>query len=180
MKIGAFFVTDFEPIEAVTTIDILNRCDIDVVTISLTNSKIVQGSHGITMKCDEIFDYEKAQKLDGIFASGGTGVKNYFGANSFLDLVVDFNSKGKLLAFICGAPRVLSSLGILKNKEFTAYPTFVNEIIEQGGIYVNENAVKCDNIITGKSVGSAVDFSKLLAKSMTNEIDVDTILKSMH
>lgn len=39
----------FEEIEALTTIDILRRCDIQVNTVSITGKRAVVGAHGITV-----------------------------------------------------------------------------------------------------------------------------------
>ena len=42
-----FIADGFEEIEALTTIDILRRCGIEVATVSVTGTRLIKGSHGI-------------------------------------------------------------------------------------------------------------------------------------
>ncbi len=175
-----FLVNGFEPIEAITTIDILLRCKLDVRTVALGQEALVEGAHGITVKCDEVFNKDNSESFDCIVAPGGPGVDNYFLHNEFLELIKNFNEKGKLLAFICAGPKVLATLDILSNKEYTSYPSVKDFIAEKGGIYKNLPAVKCENIITGKSAGATKDFATLIASQFISEEDVEEVINSMY
>ena len=42
----------FEEIEALTVVDVLRRADIDVSTVSISDSKTVTGSHNISVISD--------------------------------------------------------------------------------------------------------------------------------
>ena len=42
----------FEEIEALAVVDILRRAEIDVNLVSVTDSKIVKGAHGISINTD--------------------------------------------------------------------------------------------------------------------------------
>ncbi len=50
MKILMLVSNGFEEIEAVTTIDILRRCGIEVHVCSMTGNRDICGSHNIKMK----------------------------------------------------------------------------------------------------------------------------------
>ena len=47
MKVFIFLANGFEEIEAIAPIDILRRAELDVVTVSISDSKMVEGAHGV-------------------------------------------------------------------------------------------------------------------------------------
>ena len=57
----------FEEIEALAPVDILRRGGVEVYTVSVTGSELVESSHGITIKADRQFtrpeDYRDADLL---------------------------------------------------------------------------------------------------------------------
>ena len=42
----------FETIEALTPLDVLRRCGVEVTTISLNQTRAVRSSHGVTVEAD--------------------------------------------------------------------------------------------------------------------------------
>ena len=72
----------------------------------------------------------------------------------------------KVVSLICAAPTILGKLGYLKNRKYTCF-TSMNE--DFGGTYIDEKVVVDGNLITARSVASALVFSyaiieKLLGK----------------
>ena len=53
--IFVFLITGFEEIEALATVDVLRRAELDVKTVSLTDNKIVIGSHSVPVTADIMF-----------------------------------------------------------------------------------------------------------------------------
>ena len=49
--IYVFLAKGFEEIEAITPIDLLRRCELDVVTVGI-GGKNIEGAHGITVQTD--------------------------------------------------------------------------------------------------------------------------------
>ncbi len=180
MKIAVFLVEGFEPIEAIETIDILRRCKLDVKTIALGDELIVKGAHGITLVCDETFTKVNYKNFDAIVAPGGPGVDNYFTHNDFLELIKSFYHNGKLLAFICAAPKVLGAVGVLANKEFTSFPTVKETIEKDGGIYKDKSVVENCNVITAKAAGCTKEFAVAIASYFLDENEVEMVIKNMY
>ena len=54
-KVFIFLADGFEEIEAIAPIDILRRAELDVVTVSISDSKTVTGAHGIKVEADQLF-----------------------------------------------------------------------------------------------------------------------------
>ena len=54
-KVFIFLANGVEEIEAIAPIDILRRAELDVITVSISDSKTVAGAHGINVEADQLF-----------------------------------------------------------------------------------------------------------------------------
>ena len=171
MEALIFLTTGFEEIEALATIDILNRGGVDIRSVSLTGKKNVAGGHGITVVADYLFDEAKFENASMLIIPGGTTTFNEH--DGLKREILNFAEKGKLLAAICAAPIVLGGLGILKGKKATCYPGFEKYLT---GANVTEKPVVIDgNITTGRAAGYAIEFalellSQLKGKKVADEV----------
>jgi 4-methyl-5(b-hydroxyethyl)-thiazole monophosphate biosynthesis len=164
-KVALFLAKGFEEIEAIGTIDILRRAQIDVVTVSITDNKTVTGTHNIKVIADNTLNDTDFEKFDMIILPGGMpGAKHLNEQEDLKKLILKFNSKGKLIAAICAAPMVLGGLGILDSKRATCYPGFEPELI--GAKITGESVVVDENIITGKGPGFVFDFGLRLVEQL--------------
>ena len=51
-----FLGDGFEEAEALCTVDVLRRCDVDVTTVSVMKGEKVTGAHGISVIADVVID----------------------------------------------------------------------------------------------------------------------------
>ncbi len=152
-----FIATGFEEIEAITPIDLLRRSGIKVITAGL-GSKEVTGAHGMSIICDTTVSEMVHHPVDAVILPGGMpGTTNLLECNDVLEIVRSNHRDNKLIAAICAAPKILDKSGILKGKSFTCYPNNSDEITT--GKYIDSPVVVDGNLITGRAVGSAIDFS---------------------
>lgn len=153
-----FLTTDFEEIEAISSIDILRRGEVAVKVVSLTGSRQVLGRHHVLVTADCLFeeeDYSDAEML--ILPGGTTGINDYPALKSLLDKHL---TAGKKVGAICAAPMVLGEMGVLAGKTATAYPGFEQYL---KGATVSTAAVVVDgDIITGKGPGFSQQFALTL------------------
>lgn len=165
MKVLIPLAEGFEEIEAVTVIDILRRAGIEAVTAALKNSPVT-GSHRIPVTADIHLD--ENFNFDAIILPGGMpGSTNLKNDNRIINIIKKIHAAGGLTAAICAAPIVLSKAGILKNRKFTCFPGYENEITE--GIHLHENVVSDGSIITGIGAGCAALFALEIVKYLKNE-----------
>ncbi len=162
----------FEEIEAITIVDVLRRAALNIQTVSLTGKLEVSGSHGIIIKADTLFEkvnYEEAQMI--ILPGGMPGSKNLMEHPGLKKQLLKFGEEGKYIAAICAAPMVLGDLGILKGKKAVCYPGFEGYL--NGAMLQTSLTCVDGSIITGKGVGTALDFAlkivELLRGSETYE-----------
>lgn len=165
-----FLDNGFEEIEAITTIDLLRRAQIEVTTVSVTGRQMVLGAHNIPVAADDLIenlDFTDAQML--ILPGGATHLEQY---EALTQLLVKHNDQNKLIAAICAAPSVLGKLGILENKQATCYPGFEEYL---GESYVGGLVVESKNIITAKGPGLSSDFAFCLIEKLAGTEMADQV-----
>ena len=157
--VGIFLAEGFEELEALTPADLLRRAGIETDLISVTGDRTVNGSHGIKIMSDLLFDMEKCRRLDMLILPGGMpGTVNLETADGLCRLLTEANSRNLPLAAICRAPTILGHLGILKGHTACCYPGFEEEL-DCADPRTDVTAVTDGNIITARGVGCAIDFS---------------------
>ena len=174
MKVFAFLADGFEEIEAVTTIDILRRAEIETIIVSISESKEVTGAHGIPVVADSLFVETDFSSADLLFLPGGMPGTKHLGEHAELvQLLINHANNGKKIAAICAAPTVLAKVGILKGKEAVCYPGYECELTET--TISTQNVVKSENIITGKGPGTTIQFALKLVEELKGKTIADSI-----
>ena len=177
-KVALFLAKGFEEIEALGTVDILRRAQIDIITVSTTDNNVVNGAHNIPVTADKTFNEVDFTSIDMLILPGGMpGAKNLNEHDDLKNLISDFNSKGKLIAAICAAPMVLGGLGCLDGKRATCYPGFEPELI--GAKITGESVVVDENIITGKGPAFVFDFALRLVEQLLGIRDRQEVQKGL-
>lgn len=177
--IFVFLITGFEEIEALATVDVLRRAELDVKTVSLTDNKIVIGSHNVPVTADIIFSEFDSSKAEMLVLPGGTTAYNdHEGVKKEL---LAFANKGEKVAAICASPMVLGGLGLLEGKTATCYPGFEQYLTK--AVLQTDKAVVIDgNITTGRGPGLTIDFAlslveQLVGKDKRNEVAKGLLVK---
>ncbi len=164
-KIGIFFATGFEEIEALTVVDILRRAEESVEMVSITDERRVTSSHGVEVTADKVFSEVNFDETDVIVLPGGMpGTKNLEAFAPLMEQVDAFVKAGKLVTAICAAPSILGHRGHLKGKTACSFPTFEDHL--EGADLKREPAVIDGNIITGRGMGAAIPFGLAILEKL--------------
>lgn len=170
--IFVFLTTGFEEIEAIATVDVLRRAELDVKTVSLTGDKQVVASHGVTVVADVLFEETDFSKAEMLVLPGGTVKFNEH--EGMKKEVLAFANKGEKVAAICASPMVLGGLGLLNGKNATCYPGFEQYLI--GANLQTDKAVVVDgNITTGRGPGLTIDFALKLVELIAGKDRRDAV-----
>ena len=144
-----FLITHFEETEALTTVDILRRAGVNVLTVSLTGESIVTSSHNIPVKADMLFDEVTFDTAEMLVIPGGTPA---FSQHEGLKKeVLTFYNKGGLVAAICASPMVFGILGILNGRKATS----------------------------GRGAGVTIDFALTLVETLKGKAQRDAVADQM-
>ena len=182
-KAAVFLIDGFEETEAITTVDILRRGEIEVTTVSLSGREMVNGKHGIQVRADALFEKARGEVFDMLVIPGGT--TDYTQHDGLLDLVRRYDGEGKNLAAICAAPAVFGKAGILRGKKAVCYPGMESWLT---GAIIGTGIVETDeHITTSKGPATAIFFAlslveilkgKDIAQKVENAILVPLISKT--
>lgn len=167
-----FLTTGFEDIEAIATIDILRRAELNVKSVSLTDSKQVMSSHQILVTADLMFDQVDFSEAELLILPGGTTRFNEH-ENMKKELLA-FANKGEKVAAICASPMVLGGLGLLDGKKATCYPGF-EQYLKDATLQTDKSVVVDGNITTGRGPGLTIDFALNLVEQLAGEEKRDTV-----
>ena len=153
----------FEEVEALTSVDVLRRHNIDIRTVSVTSDKLVTGTHGIQVMADLTADDVVADDLTMLILPGGMpGVKNLDVSpitHAFMDAVL---KNGGHLAAICAAPSIFGKHGMLTHTKATCFPGFEKDLIN--AIVVNDRVVTDGTFTTAKDFTCSMEFANRLAE----------------
>lgn len=177
MKTACILLAEgFEEVEALTPADYLRRAGIEVTLVGIA-SKIVRGSHGITVQADA--GSEALQReYDAVVLPGGMpGARNLAESAAVRACIERHHRDGKLIAAICAAPAVVlhGACDLLKGKKFTGYPGSEDSV--RGAIFVSERVVIDGALITSRGPGTAGEFSIAIIAALENQQKAEEVAK---
>ena len=146
-KVATILANGFEEIEALTIVDVLRRAGIDCDLVGMEET--VTGSHQITVEVDRLWN-------------GMPGAANLRDNPELIAALQEESRKGKIISAICAAPIVLARAGLLKDKHYTCYDGFEEEI--QDGHYQKETVVKDGNLLTSRGPSTALALAYALVE----------------
>lgn len=168
MKVLLHLAPGFEEIEAVTTIDILRRADIDTQVVSIIDCLQVTGAHGIEIRADVGFDRANYEDADMLILPGGLpGSHNLAKHKGLAEKIQTQYDQEKWLAAICAAPLVYGRMGLLDGVEAICYPSFEPEL--KGAVISEDIVAVSGKFITGKGPGVTMEFALEIVKQLKGE-----------
>lgn len=174
-----FIAHGFEEIEAITTLDILRRAEIEVHTVGI-GSKTVTGAHGLTVHCDMIDKQSGSAKgLEMIVLPGGMPGTLHLEKSPVITAYVDHVLKNDIwLAAICAAPSILGHRNLLSGKCVTCFPGYETELGE-GAVFTGALVEVDGKLVTAKGAGAAVPFALKLVECLRGKERADALEVSL-
>ena len=124
------------------------------VDVCLLGGKPVEGILGTKIppnKEQEVISIDDCslENFNLLVIPGGAKAMEYLRQDKkILDFIYNFNNKNKTIASICHGAQLLISAKIVKDRKISGYYSIKDDIINAGGIYLDEPAVVDNNIIT--------------------------------
>ena len=180
MKTSYVFLADgFEEVEAMTSIDVMRRAGMPVVTVSINDGLQVTGAHGVTVVADSLYadnDYSDAEWL--VLPGGMPGATNLAAHEQLCRELVAQDERGGKVAAICASPSVvLAPLGILDGCDAVCYPGMEADV--EGITWGDAPVAICGNVVTGNGPAAAAAFAlSLVGVSMGDDV-ADSVAAGM-
>ncbi len=171
-----FLAEGFEETEAIGTLDVIRRAEIEIKTVGVTGN-IVCGSHGVEVKADISKEGISYDDMAGIILPGGMPGTLNLQKDEVVNRAIDYCEKNNLLlAAICAAPMIFGETGILKGKNAVCYPGFEEHL--KGANVKSDLWVADGNVITSKGAGASMLFGAAVVNYFKNGLG-DEILQQM-
>ncbi len=172
-----FLADGFEETEALATLDVLRRAEIEVKTVGVTGCTVI-GSHGISVFADLGIDEISVSDVSGVVLPGGMpGTTNLEKNDTVIECVKYAANNNLLVAAICAAPLILGHLGILVGKKATCFPGFESEL--KGAEIIEFGVVGDANVITAKGAGVSLEFGFKIVEFIKDKGLADNLRKTM-
>lgn len=170
--VAVLLAPGFEEGEAVVTIDILRRLNIQVETVSCGDSREVTSYHAIPMIADCLLGERIGTLYDAIILPGGPEGSLFLAQHADVILFVrHHDDAGKLICPLCSAAaRVLGKNGLLKGRRYVCSGDLWQNVTE--GIYIDKSVVEDGNLLSGKGFGRVFDFALTIAARLIGETPV--------
>ncbi|MDD3402603.1 MAG: DJ-1/PfpI family protein [Hespellia sp.] len=173
-KVCVFLADGFEEIEGLTVVDILRRGQVETETVSVMGRLEIQGSHGIEIKADRLFEemsFDDAAML--VLPGGIPGTPNLQEHPGLTGLLKQFYEEEKYLAAICAAPRIFGGLGFLKDRPACCHPS--QEDVLYSKEVSKDKVVVSGHIITSRGMGTAIEFGLTLLELLTDKTTAEHV-----
>lgn len=173
-----FIAEGSEELEALGTVDILRRANLDTKIVSITGDLVVTGAHGVKVQADMLIEQADFEHTSMIVLPGGLpGAYNLADCKALAAGIMTQYKAGKLLAAICAAPLVYGRLGLLDGRKATCYPGFEKEL--RGATYTGLPVTKDGGIVTGKGPAAVFQFGCALVECLAGKERGHDVLKGM-
>lgn len=177
-KVCVFLADGFEEVEGLTIVDVLRRAGIDTEMVSVAQTHMIHGAHGIDIRADKLFeevDYDTVSML--VLPGGMPGTVNLEEHKGLKELIKTYDEQKKYIGAICAAPSILGKMGLLCGRQAVSYPAKEMELL--GAQVLAEEVVVSDHIITSRGMGTAIAFSLKLVEVLVGKKEADEIGKAI-
>jgi deglycase len=155
IRVAIVLSDDFEQAEMTEPRKALEQAGATTVLISPKPGQVTGMNHDVkadTFKVDMTLDQAQPDDFDALMLPGGALNTDFLRMiPKAQDFVRQFDSGGKPIAFICHAPWLLVSAGLVKGRKLTSYHTIQDDIRNAGGNWVDQEMVRDGNWVTSRS-----------------------------
>lgn len=178
MKIYAFLADGFEDVEALGVIDVCRRAALEVITVSIMPTEVVESAHGVKMIADTLFADNDYTDADMLFLPGGMpGATNLDAHEGLRKAILTHNEADKPLAAICAAPLVYGNLGLAEGKNMTCYPGFEKYLT--GANYTAALVQVDGKMFTGKGPAATLGLGYAIVEHFCGKDTADALRAGM-
>ena len=120
------------------------------------------GKNGVPIQADVLGADLSADDIDGVVIPGGWAPDKMRRDANLVALVRDANAKGLPIGIICHGGSVAITAGIVKGKRVTGSLGIKDDLVNAGGTWVDEPALRDGNQVWGRVVADIPAFTREL------------------
>ena len=165
--VGVVIDEMFEDVEYTKPAEAFKAAGHSLLHIGIMEGQIVKGKRkSITVKIDKSISEIKSDNLDAILIPGGCSPDHLRGYESAVKFIKDYFQTGKPIFAICHAPQILITAQVLEGRRVTGWKSIIQDIKNAGAIYVDNEVVEDDNLISSRGPRDIPAFIKTSLKRL--------------
>jgi protease I len=170
-KIAMMATDGFEQSELEQPKRLLESAGATVDVISPKAGTIKGWNHtnwGNDVPVDKTLESVSARDYDAIVLPGGVMNPDRLRMEpKAIEFIRDFYNQGKVVAAICHGPWLLVESGIADGHEMTSWPSIQTDIVNAGGMWVDEAAVASQGVVTSRKPDDIPAFVDKIMSEMS-------------
>lgn len=136
------------------------------VVVAGLGEKTYAGKKGHTVTVDASVDDVYAETFDGLVIPGGWAPDVMRRSEKLLHITREIAAAGKPVGFICHAAWVLASAGLLQGRRVTCVRAIRDDVVNAGGVYLDEPVVVDGNLISSRTPADLPHFCRALVAAL--------------
>lgn len=121
------------------------------VTVIAPEIKEYKSKHGYPARADLAAADAKAGDYDAVIVPGGFSPDYMRRSPGMVNFLKQAYEQGSIVAAICHGPWMLASIGAADGKKMTAFFSIMDDIVNAGAIFVDDEVVRDGNVITSRT-----------------------------
>jgi protease I len=138
----------------------------DVFVVGTGTSDVYTSKHGYSVKVDAEAATVDAGQFDLIVIPGGWAPDLMRRSAAMVGLVRDAVEQGRLVAAICHAGWLLCSANVVRGRRVTGAKSIKDDLINAGGIWVDEDVVQDGVLITSRRPSDLPAFMRSIVSAL--------------
>lgn len=169
-KIAILTENGFEQSELTSPKEALEKAGYHVEIVSPQREKVRGWDHdhwGIELPVDKHVTDVTADEYQGLVLPGGVLNPDELRTNTdAIELIKDFFESGKVVAAICHGPQSLIEAGLVRGRKMTSYPSIKVDLANAGALWVDEEVVVDNGLITSRKPDDLPAFNQKLLEEL--------------
>jgi protease I len=166
----AVLVGDFyQELEVWYPIYRLREAGVRVVTVGTGEKETFPSKLGYPCTVELRIGEARTGDFDGVVIPGGGAPDFLRRSPAVVQFVADLDRAGKVIACICHGGWVLCSARILQGRRVTSFSAIKDDLINAGGLWVDEEVVVDRNLITSRKPDDLPAFMIAMLKALQND-----------
>ena len=169
-KVAILTETGFEQSELISPKEALEQAGYKVDIVSPQKDKVKGWDHDhwdLELPVDKHVTDITSDEYDALILPGGVMNPDKLRVDKdAIELIKDFFKSGKVVAAICHAPQLLIEANLVEGRQLTSYPSIKVDISNAGGMWVDQEVVVDNGLITSRSPKDLNAFNKKILEEL--------------
>ena len=169
-RVAILTESGFEQSELLSPKEALEQAGYKVDIVSPQKEKVKGWDHDhwdVELQVDKHVTEVTSEEYDALVLPGGVMNPDKLRVDTdSIEFIKDFFKSGKVVAAICHGPQLLIEANLVEGRQLTSYPSIKVDISNAGGMWVDQEVVVDNGLITSRSPKDLNAFNKKILEEL--------------